>query len=161
LDTCIVNLCAPQTTTGKSLEITALHIYGLKRSIVLAPFVQGSALLYDCDRCIVVVGCHQFRMHNSTNCDIYLHVNSLPVVECCKGMRFAPYTLPYPASMDPQASKYRSVQDFDWIRSGPSPNWSLLPSEEVIGSNSEVAGWPLTPRKVEDSIDNLLSRNSS
>lgn len=60
LNSCMLNLLP---TTGDnvspSFEITALHIRNLRRTIVVAPPIEGSILLHDCDDCVVVVGCHQ------------------------------------------------------------------------------------------------------
>ena len=33
----------------------------------------------------------QFRMHKTTATDVYLHTGSMPVIEHCKGIRFAAY----------------------------------------------------------------------
>ncbi|KDQ07665.1 hypothetical protein BOTBODRAFT_38636 [Botryobasidium botryosum FD-172 SS1] len=121
----IVNLAT------SSLQLGALHIRGVHRSLLLAPVVRGSILINDCSDCVLVIGCHQFRMHTSKNVDVYLHVGSLPVIEHSQRIRFAPYTLPLPEGVSQETSKHYSVQDFDWIRSTPSPNWSRLPEEDI------------------------------
>lgn len=64
LNKCIVNLF-PDTSGGESApgsshtELSALHVRNLTDTILLLPDVQGSVLLHDLHRCIVVVGCHQ------------------------------------------------------------------------------------------------------
>lgn len=37
----------------------------------------------------------QLRIHNTTGTDFYVHVMSGPIIEDCKGVRFAPYCLSY------------------------------------------------------------------
>lgn len=79
-------------------------------------------------------------MHASTAIDVYLSIPSLPVIEHCARIRFGPYPplpLPLLASVSPQEptgeGKYREVQDFSHVRATPSPNWSILPQDEVAG----------------------------
>lgn len=33
----------------------------------------------------------QFRMHDSTNCRIFLQITSTPIIERCRGLLFGPY----------------------------------------------------------------------
>jgi hypothetical protein len=115
LNNCIVNLL-PDASGGhssrdSSLKISALHIRNLTDTVLLLPIIQGSVLLHDLRRCVVVAGCHQvrflsykrstelktrqFRMHNSTSVDVYLSISSTPIIEHCSQIRFASY----PASL--------------------------------------------------------------
>jgi hypothetical protein len=56
IDSCVINLLP---FSAESLEITALHVRNLKRTVLFAPFIKGSILLHDCVDCILVLGCHQ------------------------------------------------------------------------------------------------------
>ena len=89
-------------------------------------------------------------MHTSTSVDVYLHIDSNPVIEHCTNLRFAPF----PAALAEAHTLVRlfgwlleanrsllllkavvpnlSVQDFSHIRATPSPNWSVLPNEECL-----------------------------
>ncbi|KAF7323883.1 C-CAP/cofactor C-like domain-containing protein [Mycena kentingensis (nom. inval.)] len=87
LTQCIVNLLPP----GDALQISALHIRNLADCVLLLPTIRGSILLHDLHRCVVVVGCHQFRMHTSTNVDVYLSISSNPIIEHCSKIRFCAY----------------------------------------------------------------------
>ncbi|KAF7974591.1 hypothetical protein HWV62_11866 [Athelia sp. TMB] len=154
LDECIVDLLPRETAPdGKTIQLGALHIRNITNSVLLLPCISGSALLHDMDHCVVVVGCHQFRMHASTAIDVHLGVPSLPVIEHCAGIRFGPYPL---SSVIPSSAramqdrgldgKYREVQDFSHVRATPSPNWSLLPQgdgkgwEELLGGGEREVG---------------------
>lgn len=62
----------------------------------------------------------QVRVHSSTATDLYLSVQSHPIVEDCSAMLFAPH----PAVGVPESGgKWGDVHDFGWLRAGPSPNW--------------------------------------
>lgn len=65
LDGCIVNLLPhlskqPSLLTN-NLDISALHVRKISNTILLLPEINGSILLHDLSRCVVVVGCHQVR----------------------------------------------------------------------------------------------------
>ena len=66
LDHCIVNLLPSASSPSSSgidtpLIISALHARNLSDCVVLLPGVDGSALIHDLERCVVVLGCHQVR----------------------------------------------------------------------------------------------------
>lgn len=82
-------------------------------------------------------------MHTSKNALVQLYVSSRPVIEHCEGIMFAPYypslerndqfppvsTPCYRLLRDSQTrtqepSQHYTVQDFDWIKPTPSPNWT-------------------------------------
>ena len=93
----------------------------------------------------------QARLHTSTRCDFYLHSASRPIIEYCRALRFAPYTLrfagvraaleaaglvragaPLPGPEDGPAAAWRQVDDFRWLRVQASPNWGLTPPGEWL-----------------------------
>lgn len=41
------------------------------------------------------LACHQLRIHKSHNCQLYVRVNSHPIIEDCTGFGFAPYNIVY------------------------------------------------------------------
>ncbi|KAJ7130229.1 tubulin binding cofactor C-domain-containing protein [Mycena epipterygia] len=145
LNNCIVNLLP---TESSYLEISALHIRNLTDTILLLPVIRGSVLLHDLRRCIVVVGCHQFRMHTSEGVDVYLSIPSTPVIEHCSRIRFTSY--PDTLSQDTSPNVF-SVQDFSHIKSTPSPNWSTMPKEAL------VVKWPVGPIASEKEVAAVLS----
>lgn len=72
-------------------------------------------------------------MHESRDCDIYLHVSGRPIIEDCTGVRFAPLPQTH-ANTDIVAldNQWAAVDDFKWLRSEPSPNWSPLEETERL-----------------------------
>jgi hypothetical protein len=54
-----------------------------------------SVYLESCTNCIFFVWCHQLRIHTTNNSDLYVYVNSHPIIEDCSQLRFAPYALEY------------------------------------------------------------------
>ena len=54
-----------------------------------------SVYLEDCRDCTVVLACHQLRIHKSHHCQLYVRVNSHPIIEDCTGMGFSQYCLVY------------------------------------------------------------------
>ncbi|KAF8802360.1 TBCC-domain-containing protein [Phlegmacium glaucopus] len=128
LNDCIVNLL-PTASAGSSLKISALHARNLKTCVVLLPSIDGSALLENISGCIIVLGCHQFRMHSSTRVDVFLSVSSNPIIETCKQIRFSQYPsnfiIPNPTPLAPF-----SVQDFSHIRASSSPHFLMMSDED-------------------------------
>ncbi|KZV75652.1 TBCC-domain-containing protein [Peniophora sp. CONT] len=144
---------------GGEERLTALHIRDIRDSILLLPEVAGSVLLHNLERCILVVGCHQYRMHTSKDVRVFLSVSSNPVIEHCSAIGFGAY----PASLVDKTSgdstvftsKHADVQDFSHIRATHSPNWHLL-------EKSALPEWGSLRRSIEtesvqDALDAALS----
>jgi len=36
------------------------------------------------------------------------------------------------AISDPKENQWDQIQDFKWLKSQPSPNWSILPAEDIV-----------------------------
>lgn len=60
-------------------------------------------------------------MHESIDCDVYIVCGSRPIIEDCSNIRFVPSL----------ATGFQ-VDDFKWLRSEPSPNWSVLSEESRL-----------------------------
>ena len=64
IDHCIIDLL-PDGRDGllpsgrDSESITAIHVKNVKNSLLLLPIMSGSAILYDVQNSILVIGCHQ------------------------------------------------------------------------------------------------------
>jgi tubulin-specific chaperone C len=141
LDACVVNLLPSPRPPSDSLNdnhpelirLSAIHVHNLSNTVLLLPFIEGSMLLHDLARCIVVIGCHQvslgqkklwvvlvdwqgrvccqFRMHNSDKVDVYLSIPSHPIIEHCTRIRFTGY----PAAWSSQAeSQVQSSHQAVW-----------------------------------------------
>lgn len=94
-------------------------------------------------------------MHTSHNVDVYLSIDSTPIIEHCTTIQFTAYPSALVGSvatepvsqvrgngvpgnacdadfMTQNTSKHLAVQDFSHIRATPSPNWTELPPEQVL-----------------------------
>ncbi|OXC87004.1 tubulin folding cofactor C [Cryptococcus neoformans] len=111
--------------------LTALHAKDLEQCIMVAPVLPGSAMLSEMVDCLVIVGAQQFRIHSSTNTKVLLNVASLPVIEHCTNLAFGAYPSFLLSTQPVYESKHTQVQDFDWVRGGQSPNWSLLTTDQA------------------------------
>ncbi|GAA6053685.1 hypothetical protein JCM3770_001696 [Rhodotorula araucariae] len=143
LSSCLVDLralAAPGSAPGPS----ALYLTRLRACVVLLPSRGGaSALLQECEGCVIALGAHQLRMHDSTDCAVLVRAGSTPVIERCRRIRFGPYPSS-PASAEPSCpppppgetkaeAELVDVQDFDdpfASRDRPSPHWRLLTGAE-------------------------------
>ncbi|BGP19023.1 hypothetical protein JCM10213_009267 [Rhodosporidiobolus nylandii] len=111
---------------------SALYLSQLEDCVVLLPVTShGSILIQSCVRCLLVLGGHQFRMHDSTECKIFLAAGSTPIIERCRGLVFGRY----PSLLSPEATHKlpAAVQDFDdpfATPERPSSNWRLASAEE-------------------------------
>ncbi|KAL1410009.1 hypothetical protein Q8F55_004011 [Vanrija albida] len=119
LSRCVVDLRA-------SAHLTSLHAHDLRECVVLAPVLGGSAMLSGLTRCVLLLGAQQFRLHASSETAVFLHVGSLPVIEGCSAVFFGPH----PAR---EGGQYAQVQDFDWVRAGKSPHFSVLADAGALG----------------------------
>jgi len=146
LDHCILNLIP--SSSQPQLDISAFHLQKITNSVLLLPFIKGSVLIHDISHCVIVVGCHQFRMHASTKVDAFLWIPSNPIIEGCHDIRFAvyPQTLLPSERLEESAEASFAVQDFSHIRNTPSPNWVQIRPEDTgrpwpaehLASRSEI-----------------------
>lgn len=60
LDSCVVNFLS-DSSDAQPLSFTALHMRNVTNSVLLLPFVQGSAMVHNMHKCVFVLGCHQVR----------------------------------------------------------------------------------------------------
>ena len=65
LSECVVDLVsgceAPSSSSQPPRTIRAFHAKGLRRCIIVMPNVQGSALIHDCEDCVIAVSAYQVR----------------------------------------------------------------------------------------------------
>ncbi|RPD61646.1 hypothetical protein L226DRAFT_485258 [Lentinus tigrinus ALCF2SS1-7] len=147
LDNCIVNFIPDSNgNIPHDVTFTALHARNISNTVLILPIISGSALLHDLKNCVIALGSRQFRMHTSSEVDVYISIASNPIIEHCSAIRFADYpsSLRRPPAHDSittqTKSNYLAVQDFSHIRATPSPNWSALPEEAAIRDDQ----WPLS-----------------
>jgi len=127
---CIVDMSIP---TADGAPFAGLQLKNIKDSLIIAGHVAGAAHITGVENSIIVVASRQVRMHDCKDVDIYLHCASRPIIEDCSNIRFCPiptcYILP---SMDSIQNQWDQVDDFKWLKTEPSPNWSTLPEEERL-----------------------------
>ena len=76
--------------TAEGQPFAGLTVKNIKQSLLVCGSVSGATHMTGVDGTVIVVVTRQFRMHECTNCVVYLHVNSRPVIEDCHGIQFAP-----------------------------------------------------------------------
>ncbi|KAL1525166.1 hypothetical protein AB1Y20_020037 [Prymnesium parvum] len=119
---------------------TALWVRNLRDCTVFTVPCPGSIYLTECHNCTLVLGARQIRMHTSTQCSLYLHAASHPIIEHCSDLRIAPYPalpagIPSPwaaAGMNPEQNQWKLVDDFDWLKQSQSPNWRVMPDDDRL-----------------------------
>ncbi|KAI5994519.1 tubulin binding cofactor C-domain-containing protein [Pisolithus albus] len=146
LATCIVNLLPKDS---HNMDISAIHVQRLTDCVLILPRINGSILLHNLSNCVLVAGCHQFRMHSSADVDVYLFAGSNPIIEHCSSIRFAGYPDALLEDSVQQNNTALAVQDFSHIRSTPSPNWSVLPKDH------RQRCWPVSPVEGQSLLDEL------
>lgn len=153
LTNCVLDLSVPTTATAPFASIT---ITSINTSLLLCGSVFGPAHITGVKNSILVLGCRQFRMHECHNVDVYLYCTSRPIIEDCSGIRFTPLPKLHVRSLllhfkdtsltvkqadlvrasqgtsSPPPNQWDQVDDFKWLKTEPSPNWSVLPAENII-----------------------------
>ncbi|XP_055811116.1 tubulin-folding cofactor C [Solanum dulcamara] len=123
-------------------SVRALFVHKLIDCKVYVGPVFGSVLIEEVTNCVFVMASHQIRIHKAKRCDFYLRVRSRPIIEDSDGVRFSPYCLKYDgierdleeANLGEETGNWLNVDDFKWLRAVQSPNWSILPENERLGT---------------------------
>jgi len=74
--------------TAEGKPYASLTIKGIKESLLICGQVNGPAHITGVEHSVIVVSCHQFRMHNCADVDVYLSCSSNPIIEDCTNIRF-------------------------------------------------------------------------
>lgn len=82
---CVVDLSIP-TASGK--PFAGLAVKNVNHSLLVCGQVNGAAHITGVRQSVIVVLCHQFRMHDCHDVDVYLYCSSKPVIERCENIRF-------------------------------------------------------------------------
>eukprot|EP00775_Hariotina_reticulata_P009384 gene9384-9548_t len=119
-------------------QLSALRLQQLQRCRVVAGPVSGATSISGAQDCLFMIASHQVRVHDAQGCDLYLRVRSRPVIEDSSQLRFAPF----PGQL------WQQVDDFGWVKSSQSPNWSVLPPTErqLPSTPGDIAGLRLNNR---------------
>ncbi|KAK4192171.1 tubulin binding cofactor C-domain-containing protein [Podospora australis] len=127
---CIVDLSAPT----KATPFSTLALRNIEGSLVVAGQTDGAVHITGVKNSVLVVVSRQVRIHECENVDLYLYCVSHPIIEDCKGLRFAPASGCYTTEKQKgETNQWDQVDDFKWLKAGvQSPNWSVLPEEGRI-----------------------------
>ncbi|XKL66884.1 hypothetical protein PGB90_010304 [Kerria lacca] len=117
-----------------------IHFVSLKDSRILCGPVSTSVFVENCTNCTFVVACQQLRIHTTYHTDFYIHVTSRAIIEDSKQIRFAPYNWQYDGiedhfektNLNIQENNWNFVNDFNWLSSVPSPNWTVIEENERV-----------------------------
>lgn len=120
---CVIDLTAP---TGQA-PFSALYVKDVRDSLILCGQVAGAIHITNISNSVLVTSCRQFRMHGSKQVHVYLHSTSHPIIEDCTGVKFAPSPgVLVDAETAKIANQWNQIDDFKWLKSGPSPNFGEL-----------------------------------
>jgi hypothetical protein len=72
-------------------------------------------------------------MHDCVDVDVYLWCGSRPIIEDCRGVRFAPLPKGTGGGKGEGRNMWDQVDDFKWLKDSPSPNWRVMEEGERIG----------------------------
>lgn len=73
----------------KTSPFASLAIKNVSRSLIVAGHVAGPAHITGVKNSVLVVNARQVRMHECENVRVWLWCGSRPIIEGCKGVRFA------------------------------------------------------------------------
>lgn len=166
---CVVDLSPPTTNGG---PFASLVLKNIKTSLIVCGRVSGPIHITGIEDCVVVTACRQFRMHGSKNVDVYLHCSSRPIIEDCEQIRFAPLPETYVSTtsqmtsesilnhvvqstpeISTTANQWDQIDDFKWLKSEPSPHYSILSEEDRV---SEGVWKDTVPGGHNVSLDDVL-----
>mmetsp|Transcript_10876 Transcript_10876/g.27425 ORF Transcript_10876/g.27425 Transcript_10876/m.27425 type:complete len:378 (-) Transcript_10876:798-1931(-) len=135
-----IEICSCSNTTFYVVvdKLAVLRLVNLTNCKVYCGPVDGSLYLEGARACVVMAAAHQVRIHKAVNVDFYVRSRSYPIIEKCSDVRFAPYGFSYEglearlqeAKLGEENDLWADVKDFGWLKSTPSPNWSILPAEQ-------------------------------
>ena len=140
LQGCIVDLRAKEG--GKSIQ--ALQLRDLQQCVIFAGRIDGSVMIHDCQDCLFILECRQFRMHSSQNIFVFISTKSIATIEHCTKIAFGPASnslLEGKDVVEDATYDIPKVQDFDHISTlTPSPNWHTVGKEDFLAITQKLKG---------------------
>ncbi|KAL2135179.1 hypothetical protein VTI74DRAFT_9496 [Chaetomium olivicolor] len=133
LNQCVVDMSVPTKSGDGGAPFASLALKEIAGSAIVAGHVDGPVHITRVRNSVVMVAARQVRIHDCENVVFYLHCVSRPIVEGCKGVRFARAPESYLTDKEKaETNMFDQVDDFNWLKATPSPHWSLLPESEAI-----------------------------
>lgn len=87
LEACVVDMSVP--TRGET-PFSGLALKGMRKCLIVTGNVEGAVHVTGIKDAVLVVASRQVRIHECEGVDFYLHCSSHPIIEDCRGVRFAP-----------------------------------------------------------------------
>ncbi|KAI1959340.1 hypothetical protein LOZ58_004611 [Ophidiomyces ophidiicola] len=136
-------------TTGQPFAVISLR--DVTSSLILCGEINGAAHVTGVRNSVILVSCHQFRMHDCADVDVYLGCSSTPIIEGCNDIRFTHMPAPCLSTGNHLTSRdaWAHVDDFSWLKYERSPNWRMLDEAELLPDSvwSRIyhyeTNWPL------------------
>ncbi|PWN35304.1 uncharacterized protein FA14DRAFT_189289 [Meira miltonrushii] len=142
LQGCIVDLRAKEYNTAN--DIQALQLRDLQQCVIFAGRIDGSVMIHDCQNCLFILECRQFRMHSSQNIFVLISTKSIATIEHCTKIAFGPASassLDIKEEVEDATYDIPKVQDFDHISTlTPSPNWRSVGKEDLLTIAQKLEG---------------------
>lgn len=121
ISNCHKSVLIIDSTTAKLDNISKCFVYITGEGPVYLTNVKDS---------ILAINCHQFRMHSSTDTQVYISCKSKrPIIEKCSGIRFGQF--PSQLGEGKDVYEWEAIDDFNWLRPSQSPNWSQITQPPV------------------------------
>ncbi|EME77628.1 uncharacterized protein MYCFIDRAFT_45021 [Pseudocercospora fijiensis CIRAD86] len=150
LERCVVDLSQP----AADKPFAQLILKNITSSLIIGGHVSGAAHITNVKDSVILVTSRQFRMHDSSNCDVYLLTSSRPIIENCSSIRFTPLPKAYMLESDKDIdNQWHKVDDFNWLRTEQSPNWSTLEPGKMV---DEKIWRDIVPGGPSTSVDDIL-----
>ncbi|KAL2151360.1 hypothetical protein VTH82DRAFT_6458 [Thermothelomyces myriococcoides] len=137
LHQCVVDMTLPTssstTDSGPGTPFASLALKDIQSSVIAAGHVSGPVHITGVRDSVIMVIARQVRIHECRNVVFYLHCVSRPIVEDCTGVQFTKAPGIFLTEKEKtEANLYDQVDDFKWLKTFSSPNWSLLPDDQVV-----------------------------
>ncbi|KAF3763080.1 hypothetical protein M406DRAFT_48782 [Cryphonectria parasitica EP155] len=130
----------------KASPFASLAIKNISQSLIIAGHVAGPAHITGVKDSVLVVNARQVRIHECENVSVYLWAGSRPIIEDCKGVRFAEIPTCYQLTngQEPPNNQWNQVDDFNWLKTEASPNWKTITAQDDAHILAEF--WETTVR---------------
>ncbi|KAL8935203.1 MAG: hypothetical protein Q9211_004822 [Gyalolechia sp. 1 TL-2023] len=155
----IVMADSSQCVVRCALPSPKLTINNIQTSVLMSGPINGATFVTGMTASVLVVACRQLRMHRCRDCVVYLRCSSRPIIEDCSSIRFAPFPDELDiAPLDGTISdQWDRIHDFNWLKAGHSPNWSILEPEKRKSPDQWRRLQGITEGKVDEVLRELTS----
>ncbi|KAF7491430.1 Tubulin-specific chaperone C [Sarcoptes scabiei] len=112
---------------------SSLRLVNLKNTKIFTGPIKSSIYIENCHHCNFQIVGQQVRIHDCSECDIYLYVTSRTIIEDSTKIRFGPYDWDYEhkeldfkrSGFETSPNNWCQIDDFNCLFS-KSKNWSLI-----------------------------------